>query len=158
MSMEIFLLTSDIVPTTQTWQKGIDALGFDVRFLNEQPLQAKDARISADIQGKTVLLELLQTNLNDVRETFPGTAFPEDVGHVHTLRWSMTFEGGAAAYQAAAAYLGLVGGLMIDSEGGQLKTPDAAIELARRITTDIVVAETALKTMFGERMPDRRTN
>lgn len=158
MSMEMSLLTNEAVPTTQAWQKAIDALGFDVRFLKEQSLQAKETPLPAEIQGKTVLLELLQVKLNDLRETFPGTAFPEQVSHVHTLRWTMTFEGGAAAYQAAAAYLGLVKGLMIDTEEGKLKTPDEAIDLARRVTADIVVAEAALRKFVGERTSKIRKN
>lgn len=35
MSMEIYLLTDAAVPTTQAWQKAIDALGFDIRFVDE---------------------------------------------------------------------------------------------------------------------------
>jgi hypothetical protein len=158
MSMEIYLLTNEAVPTTQAWQKAIEALGFDVRFLKEQSLRAKETPLPAEIQGKTILLELLQTNLNDLRETFPGTTFPEHVGHVHILRWSMTLEGVAAAHQAAAAYLGLVKGLMIDTEEGKLKTPDEAIELARRVTADIVVAEAALRKIVSERTSKIRKN
>lgn len=152
MSMEIYLLTDEAVPTTQAWQKAVDALGFGVRFLNEQSLQAKETLLPVEIQGKRIVLELLQANLNVLCETFPDTAFPEQVGHVHTLRWNMTFEGVAAAHQAAAAYLGLVKGLMIDTEEGKLKAPTEAIDLARRVTADIVVAEVALRKVVGERM------
>lgn len=150
MSMEIYLLTDEEVPTTQAWQKAIDALEFDVRFVDEQSLHADEVRLRAACKDKPVLMELERTSLAKVRETFPDVAFPDDVACVHALHWSKTLEGGLAAYQAAAAYLGLVKGLMIDTEEGKLKTPDDAIELARKMAAEMPMLEAAMAEILAK--------
>lgn len=150
MSMEIYLLSDRDVPSTQAWQKGIYALGFDVRFLDDKPLQAREVRLRSEYSKMPVLVELSQSNLAELREVFPRVAFPEHIKHVHILRWSISFEGTIAAYQAAAAYVGLVKGMMIDSEEGKLKSPDGAIERARGMATDVAVAQEALFKLYGQ--------
>lgn len=150
MSMEIYLLTDEAVPTTQAWQDAIDALGFDVRFVDQQPLQATEIRLRVACQGKPVLFEVERVSLARVRKMFPDVAFPDGVSCVHALYWSKTLEGGLAAYQAAAAYLALVKGLMIDTEECKLRTPDGAIELAHSMATDIAVAQEALLKLYGQ--------
>lgn len=150
MSMEIYLLTDAAVPTTQAWQRAIAALGFDIRFVDEVSLEADEVRLRAECKGKSVLMELERTNLARVRETFPDVAFPDHVSCVHALYWSKTLEGGLAAYQAAAAYLGLVQGLMIDTEEGKLKTPDGAIELARKMTAEMPALEAAMAEILSK--------
>lgn len=131
MSMEIYLLTNETIPSLQGWQDAVDALKFDVVFVDQQELPTKEIRIQAECQGKPVLLEIERANLADVRDTFPAVGFPESVSFVHALRWSKTLEGGLAAYEAAAAYVGAAKGLMIDTEEGKLNTPARAIEIAR---------------------------
>lgn len=150
MSMEIYLLTDAAVPTTQAWQKAIDALGFDIRFVDEVSLEADEIRLRAECKGKPVLMELERASLARVRETFPDVAFPDHVSCVHALYWSKTLEGGLAAYQAAAAYLGLVKGLMIDTEEGKLKTPDGAIELAHKMTAEMPMLEAAMADILAK--------
>lgn len=150
MSMEIYLLTDAVVPTTRAWQQAVDALGFVVRFVDEQSLQADEIRLRAECRGKPVLMELERTSLARVRETFPNVAFPDHVSCVHALYWSKTLEGGLAAYEAAAAYLGLVKGLMIDTEEGKLKTPDSAIELARKMSAEIPMLEAAMAEILAK--------
>jgi hypothetical protein len=156
MSMEIYLLTDAAVPTTQAWQRAIAALGFDIRFVDEVSLEADEVRLRAECKGKSVLMELERTNLARVRETFPDVAFPDHVSCVHALYWSKTLEGGLAAYQAAAAYLGLVQGLMIDTEEGKLKTPDGAIELARKMTAEMPALEAAMAEILAKIVSKQR--
>lgn len=131
MSMEIYLLTNETMPSLQVWQAAVNALNFEVRFVGQQELPTKEIRIKAECQGKPVLLEIERTSLAYVRDVFPNVAFPDSVGFVHALRWNKTLEGGLAAYEAAAAYIGAVKGLMIDTEEAQLKTPALAVEIAR---------------------------
>lgn len=150
MSMEIYLLTDATVPTTHAWQSAIDALGFDVRLLDDKPLQTKEVRLRAEYLKMPVLMEISRSSVAELRETFSRVAFPEHIAHVHILRWSISFEGTIAAYQAAAAYVGLVKGLMIDSEEGKLKTPDQTIELARGMAADMAVAQDALFKLYGQ--------
>jgi hypothetical protein len=150
MSMEIYLLTDAVVPTTQVWQEAIHALKFDARFVDERPLQAGEIRLRVECKGKPVLFEIERVSLARVRKTFPDVAFPDHVSHVHALYWSKTLEGGLAAYQAAAAYLGLVKGLMIDTEEGKLKTPDGAIELARKMSMEMPMLEAALADILAK--------
>lgn len=150
MSMEIYLLTDATVPTTHAWQSAIDALGFDVRLLDDKSLQTKEVRLRAEYLKMPVLMEISRSSVAELRETFSRVAFPEHIAHVHILRWSISFEGTIAAYQAAAAYVGLVKGLMIDSEEGKLKTPDQTIELARGMAADMAVAQDALFKLYGQ--------
>jgi hypothetical protein len=150
MSMEIYLLTDEAVPTTQAWQISVDALSFDVRFVDEQSLHADEVRLRAECKDKPVLMELERTSLAKVRGAFPDIAFPDTVACVHALYWSKTLEGGLAAYQAAAAYLGLVKGLMIDTEEGKLKTRDGAIELARKMAAEMPMLEAAMAEILAK--------
>lgn len=150
MSMEIYLLTNEAVPSTQAWQKAIDALGFDVRFLDEQSLRTNEIRLRAECKGKPVLMELERSSLAKVRDAIPDIAFPDNVANVHALYWNKTLEGGLAAYLAAAAYLGLVGGLMIDTEEAKLKTPDQATELARKMAADMPMLEAAMAEILAK--------
>lgn len=150
MSMEIYLLTDEAVPTTQAWQKAIDALGFDVRFVDEQTLQTDEVRLQAECKGKPVLMELEETSLARVRETFPNVAFPDHVTSVHVLYWNKTLEGGLAAYQAAAAYVGLAKGLMIDSEEGKLNTQTRAIEIARDMSAQMPMLEAIMTDILAK--------
>jgi len=131
MSMAIYLLTNEPIPSLRAWQDAIDALKFDVRLIDQHELPSKEIRIKAECLGKPVLMEIQRADLAYVRDAFPDTEFPDGVGFVHVLRWNMTLEGGLAAYEAAAAYIGAAKGLMIDSEEGKLKTPASAIEVAR---------------------------
>jgi hypothetical protein len=148
--MEIYLLTDEAVSSTQAWQRAIDALGFDTRFVGEQSLQADEIRLRVDCKGKPVLIELEKTSLARVRDTFPDVAFPDHVSCVHALYWSKTLEGGVAAYQVAAAYLGLVKGLMIDTEECKFKTPESAIELARKVSAEMPVLEAAMAEILAK--------
>jgi len=68
---------------------------------------------------------------------------------------SKTLEGGLAAYQAAAAYLGLVKGLMIDTEESKLKTRDGAIELARKMSAEMPMLEAAMADILARMAPPR---
>jgi hypothetical protein len=149
MSMEIYLLTNDTVPSMETWQKAVDALQFDVRFEDHHELPG-EIRLKAECQGQPVFMELSRVDLAYIRDTFPNVMFPDNVKHIHVLRWAMSFAGSAAAYQAAAAYLGLVKGLMIDTEEAKLKTPDAAIELAREMAERMPMLEAEIKKLFGK--------
>jgi hypothetical protein len=144
--MEIYLLTNETLPSLRAWQDAVDALKFDVRFMDQHELLTKEIRIKAECQGKPVLLEIERTNLSYVRDIFPGVGFPDSVRFVHALRWNKTLEGGLAAYEAAAAYIGAVKGLMIDTEEGELKTPARAIETAR----DTFAMMPALKKLFAD--------
>ncbi len=150
MSMEIYLLTDEAVPTTQAWQAAVDALAFDIRFVDEQSLQANEVRLRAECKGKPVLVELERAGLARVCAIFPDVAFPDHVSCVHALYWNKTLEGGLAAYQAAAAYLGLVNGLMIDTEEGKLKTRDEAIELARKMSAEMPMLEAAMAEILAK--------
>lgn len=150
MSMEIYLLTDEAVPTTQAWQVGLDALAFDVRFVDEKSLTADEVRLRAACRDKPVLMELERASLAKVRETFSDVALPDHVSCVHALYWSKTLEGGLAAYQAAAAYLGLVKGLMIDTEERKLKTTDGAIELARKMSAEMPMLEAAMAEILAK--------
>lgn len=146
MSMEIYLLTNEAVPTTQAWQKAIDALGFGVRFVDAQSLQGNEIRLRAECLGEPVLMEIAETSLARLRETFPKVVFPDGVAHVHALYWNKTLEGGLAAFEAAAAYIGLMKGLMIDTEEGKVNTPSRAIEIAR----DMSARMPELKKLFSK--------
>ncbi len=95
-------------------------------------------------------MEMEKCSLAKVRKTFPALALPGRVVCVHALYWSKTLEGGLAAYQAAAAYLGLVNGLMIDTEEGVLKTRDGAIELARKMSADMPMLESAMADILAK--------
>jgi len=132
MSMEIYLLANETVPSLRAWQDAVDALNFDVRFVDQQELPTKETRIKAECQGRPVLLEIERVDLAYVRHAFPNVGFPDNVSFVHALRWNKTLEGGLAAYEVAAAYISAVKGLMIDTEEGELKTPVRAIEVARK--------------------------
>lgn len=155
MSMEIYLLTDEAVLTTQAWQVAVDALEFDIRFVDEQSLQTNEIRLRAECKGKPVLIELERTSLARVRGIFPDVAFPDRVSCVHALYWSKTLEVGLAAYQAAAAYLGLVKGLMIDTEESKLKTRDGAIELARKMSAEMPMLEAAMADILARMAPPR---
>lgn len=150
MSMEIYFLSDREVSSTRAWQQAIDALGFDVRFPDDKPLQINDVRLRAECLKKPVLMELSRIDLGELRETFSRVVFPEQVTYVRVLRWGLNFEGTVAAYQAAAAYVGLVRGLMIDSDEGKLRASGDAIELARVVATDVSVAQDALAKIFGQ--------
>lgn len=146
--MEIYLLANDILPSTQAWQDAVDALGFDVRFVDEQPLQTDEMRLRAECKGKPVLMELKKASLAMVRQTFPNVVFPDRVAYVHVLNWNKTLEGGLAAYQAAAAYVGFAEGLMIDTEEGKLNTPTRSIAIARDMFAQMPMLEAAMARML----------
>ena len=142
--MEIYLLTDTAVPTTEAWQAAVDALGFDVRFLNERPLPTGGVRLQTKCKSKLALLEIEEISFPRLRNIFPDVAFPGQLSRVHALYWSKTLEGGLAAYQATAAYLAVAKGLMIDTEEGILRAPDSAIELARKMAKEMPMVEAVM--------------
>jgi hypothetical protein len=155
MSMEIYLLTDDDAPSMEEWQKAIDALAFDVRFLDKQEFP-KETRYKTECEGKPVLMELTRVDLAYVRDALPDVMFPEHVLFVHVLRWSMSFAGSVGAYQAAAAYLALAKGVMIDTEEAKLKVPDEAIKLARKMAVEIPALEAAVLALATKSVPKSR--
>jgi hypothetical protein len=150
MSMEIYLLTNETIPSFQAWQDAVDALKFEVVFVDQQELPRKEIRIKAECQGKPVLLEIERTSLADISDTFPDVEFPDSVGFVHALRWNKTLEGGLAAYEAAAAYIATVKGLMIDTEEGKLSTPTHAIKIARDMSAQMPMLKAAMARMLAK--------
>ena len=146
MSMEIYLLTNETIPSLAAWQDAIDALKFDVRLIDQHELPTKEIRIKAQCQGKPVLLEIERADLAYVRSEFPEIEFPDGVSFVHVLRWNKTLEGGLAASEAAAAYISFVKGLMIDTEEGKLNNSTRAVELAREMSAGMP----ALQDLFAE--------
>lgn len=150
MSMEIYLLSSEVVPSTTVWQSAINTLGFDVHFLDERSLLTHTIQLRAQYKGKAVLIELEQASLAKIHKLFPDAALPDSLTHVHTLYWNKTLEGGVAAYQAAAAYAGLAKGLMIDSEEGKLNTPTRAIEIARDMAAKMPMLEAAMAEILAK--------
>ncbi len=155
MGMEIYLLTND-APPIQEWQGAIDALAFDVRFLDKREFP-HETRFKTECQGKPVLMELVRVDLAYIRDEYPAVIFPEHVLHVHVLRWDMSFAGSVGAYQAAAAYLSLAKGLMIDSEEAKLKTPEEAIKLAREMAVEISALEAAVMALATKPGPKSRS-
>ncbi|CAN5163758.1 hypothetical protein BH10PSE10_BH10PSE10_21920 [soil metagenome] len=153
MSMEIYLLTADDAPSMQKWQSAIDALAFDVRFVDQQKLSTKEIRFKTECEGKPVVMELARIDFAYVRDMFPDVMFPEHVLHIHVLRWSMSFAGSVGAYQAAAAYLALAKGLMIDTEEAKLKTRDEATKLAREMAVEIPALEAAVISLATKSRP-----
>jgi hypothetical protein len=67
MSMEIYLLTNVDAPSMQEWQRAIDALAFDVRFLDKREFP-NETRFKTECQGKPVLMELMRVDLAYVRD------------------------------------------------------------------------------------------
>lgn len=146
MSMEIYLLTNDEAPSMEEWQKAIDALAFDARFLDKQEFPS-ETRFKMNCAKKPVSMELIRVDLAYVRDTYPAVIFPEQASHVYVLRWSMSFAGSVGAYQVAAACLALTQGLMIDTEEAKLKAPDEAVKLARKMAVEIPALEAAVMAL-----------
>lgn len=155
MSMEIYLLTNDDVPSMEEWQKAIDALAFDVRFLDKREFP-NETRFKMECAGNPVPMELTRFDLAYVREAYPDVIFPEHVLHVHVLRWGMSFAGSVGAYQVAAACLALAKGLMIDTEEAKLKAPDEAVKLAHRMAVEIPALEAAVMALATKPGPRSR--
>ncbi len=158
MSMEIYLLTNDTIPSLRAWQDAAVALNFDVHFMGQEKLSAREIKINAECQGKPVLLELQQTTLDYVRDTFPDIGFPDSVSYVQILRWNMTLEGGLAAYEAAAAYIGAVKGLLIDTEEGKLNTPARAIEIARDMSAGLPALKALMADLIAQSINQKKRN
>lgn len=150
MSMEIYLLTNEMVPSLRAWQDAAVALDFDIRFVGQEKLAAQQTKINAECRSKPVLLELQPTTLDYVRDTFPNIGFPDNVSCVQILRWNTTLEGGLAAYEAAAAYIGAVKGLLIDTEEGKLNTPARAIEVARTLAAQMPMLEATMSKILAK--------
>ena len=156
--MEIYLLTNDTIPSLQTWQDAAVALNFDIRFVDQKKLSTREIKITAECQGRPVLLELQQTTLGYVRDTFPDIGFPDSVSYVQSLRWNMTLEGGLAAYEAAAAYIGAVKGLLIDTEEGNLNTPARAIEIAREMSAGLPALKALMADLIAQSINQKKRN
>ncbi|MBY0381938.1 MAG: hypothetical protein K2W78_08485 [Xanthobacteraceae bacterium] len=140
------MLSNEPVLSVKAWQDAVDALNFSTRFVDRQELSTKEVRLKAECLGKPVLMELEDVGFSYVRKTFPETEFPDGVKYVHALRWNKTLEGGLAAYEAAAAYISFVKGLMIDTEEGKLNNSTRAVELAREMSAGMP----ALQDLFAE--------
>jgi hypothetical protein len=139
MSVEIFVMSDRRLASIAEWQKAIEQEGFNLRLDASRPLEALGGHLPAWRGSEAAGFECDHCDAADLLDD-------DDLADINFGRhWSQTlafrFGGDLLAlwgvFVAAAAYARATGGVVFDSEAGEVLTPDKAAEVARDVELEL---------------------
>jgi hypothetical protein len=110
MSMEVYVLSDEQLPSIEAWQQSIDAAGFALRLSTERPFAALRGALPVILGDRASSFECDHWDAATLMAEMPDVAFGRPWAYALAFRWGADIDGGAAAYMAAAAYATATGG------------------------------------------------
>ena len=139
MSIEIFVMSDRRLASIAEWQRAIEQEGFNLRLDASRPLEAIRGHLPAWRGSEAAGFECDHWDPADLLDD-------DDLADIDfRRRWTQTLAfrfGGDflelwGAFAAATAYARATGGVVFDSEAGEVLTPDKAAEIVRDIELEL---------------------
>jgi hypothetical protein len=137
MSIEIYVLSDRCLQSIDAWQQAIDSEGFDLRLDTSRPLAALGGHLPAQRGDQHAGFECDHWDPADIFNNCDDIDFGHRWSKVLAFRFGGDFHALWGAYAAAAAYARATGGVVFDSEAGEVFSPDQAAQAARDIERDL---------------------
>ena len=135
MSIEMFVLSDRKLASIAAWQQAIDQEGFDLRLDTSRPFEQLAGYLPAKRGEHEAGFECDHWDPADILDE--EYIEPIDFGP-HRWTQALAFRIGGNFFElwgssaAAAAYARATGGVVFDSESGEVMQPDRAAEIARQ--------------------------
>jgi hypothetical protein len=139
MSLEVYALSNQRLPSSSEWQLAIEAEGFPLRLVPSLPILDFSGTIPCQLRTTNTGFEYANLSPADFEDETSARPVAESYSNIVVLRWGADLPAGAAAYMAAAAYARATGGIVFDGEEGELLSVDRAAEIAREMERRIPI-------------------
>ncbi len=137
MSMELYILSDDQLPSIDAWQEAIDANGFGLRLSQETPFSRLNGALPVQLGDRPTAFECAHWNASGLIAKSPDINFGHRWKYALALRWGADISAAVAAYMAAAAYSRATEGVVFDCEEGKIISPgrtrDIALDIERQV-------------------------
>jgi hypothetical protein len=139
MSIEIFVLSDRRLASMADWQQAIDREGFDLRLDQSRPIDALGGHLPAQRGEQHAGFECDHFDPAELldQEELADIDFGRRWTQMLAFRFGGDFFALWGAFAAAAAYARATGGVVFDSESGEVLQPDKAADAAREIERDL---------------------
>lgn len=145
MSMEICVLSDVRLKSMSDWQQAINADAFPLRLSYSKALTQLDGFLPTFLLDKKTGFECHHTEARELIDTYPEVQFGRQWTYGLVFVWSGNFMEMRAAWMAAAAYARAAGGVVFDTETGEVLSPDRAVEIAKDIERRMSNPETIVR-------------
>uniref|UniRef100_Q07I66 Uncharacterized protein n=1 Tax=Rhodopseudomonas palustris (strain BisA53) TaxID=316055 RepID=Q07I66_RHOP5 len=151
MSMELYVLSDEQLPSIEAWQQAIDAAGFSLRLSTERPFAALRGALPVMLGDRATSFECDHWSAATLMAEMPDVAFGQGWSYALAFRWGADFDAGAATYMAASAYATATGGRVFDCAEGKLISPQRAGDIAREFEQSGPLVEEAVRRAMEKR-------
>jgi len=145
MSMEVYVLSDNQIPSIEAWQQAIDAAGFSLRLSTDRPFAELRGALPVMLGDRATSFECDHWNAAALMAEMPDVDFGRPWSYALAFRWGADIDAGASAYMAAAAYATATGGRVFDCAEGKLNSPERAREIAREFEQSRPLIEEAVR-------------
>lgn len=146
MSMEAYVLSDRQLVSMVDWQRAIEREGFKLQLLGERPFGALSGHLPALLGRKQAGFECDHWNANRLMDENSDIDFGHRWKHALAFRWGADLNACLGAYIALAAYAKAVAGVVLDCEEGGLLIPQQALDVARKMESDLPSVEKAVRS------------
>lgn len=150
MSMEVYVLSDQQLPSISAWQQAIDAAGSTLRLSTDRPIDELHGALPVTFDGRASSFECDHWNAAELMAEMPDVGFGRRWAFALAFRWGADFDAGASVYMAASAYASATGGQMFDCEEGRLISLERAGEIARDFIRTKPMVEEMIRQAFDK--------
>lgn len=133
MSLEIYVLSDQMLTSISKWQIAIDASGFPLRLSTENAFDTLRGALPVRLNDRLTAFECDHCSATDLINDYSDIDFGRSWSKALAFRWGGDIDAGVAAYAAAASYAQATGGVILDCEEGDIISPQRAGEIAAEI-------------------------
>jgi hypothetical protein len=137
MSIEVSVLSDRRLASTAEWQRAIDAEGFPLQLDPEVAIESASGFFPARFGDKITGFECYHDDAGEMMDEYPDVDFGRRWAYALSLRIMGDFDELRASYMAATAYARATDGVVFDTEGGEVMSPDKAAEVTRDIERNV---------------------
>jgi hypothetical protein len=147
MSMEMYILSDRRLASVEAWQQAIDAEGFDLRLLDDGPIDRLRGHLPARWKERPAGFECYHDDADELIAACPDIDFGRRWSYVLALRWGADLSACHAAGMAACAYARATDGVVFETEAGVIMSPAEAAAHVRETEKLLPSVEAVLQRM-----------
>jgi hypothetical protein len=133
MSMELYVLSDEELPSLAAWQQAIKASGFEVKLSTERSLAELRGALPVLLDDRHTAFECDHWDAAELIAEWSEVDLGRSWRRALAMRWGGDLYAAASAYFVAAAYATATGGVILDCEEGKIISPQRAAEIAREL-------------------------
>ena len=155
MSMEAYVLSDRQLASMVDWQRAIAREGFKLELSRERSFGALSGHLPALLGRKQAGFECDHWDASQLMDENSDIDFGHRWKHALAFRWGADLNACQGAYMALAAYARASAGVVFDCEEGKLLTPQQALDVARKMESNLPAIEKAIWDSLKKLLPGR---